>query len=56
VTAATLLSFPIMIGLVVAAFAARSLTRAAAIVGGLALALALTLRLVTGSFPFGFGS
>ncbi|KMO18855.1 hypothetical protein [Methylobacterium platani] len=56
VTAATLLSFPIMVGIVVVAFAARSPTRAAAVVGGLVLALGLALRLVTGTFPIGFGS
>lgn len=56
VTTATLLSFAIMVGIVVVAFAARSLGRAAAIVGGIALVLGVALRLVTGSFPFGFGS
>jgi len=56
VTAATLLSFPIMVGIVVVAFAARSLGRAAAIVGGLAVVLGVALQLATGTFPFGFGS
>ncbi|KMO41765.1 iron transporter [Methylobacterium tarhaniae] len=49
VTTATLASFAIMVGIVVVAFAARSLARAAAIVGGLALLLGAALWLVMGS-------
>lgn len=53
VTTATLLSFVIMVGLVVAVFAARSLRRAAAIVGGLVIVLGLALWCVAGSLPIG---
>ncbi len=53
VTTATLLSFAIMVGIVVIVFAARSLQRAAAIVGGIALVLGVALWLVTGSSPTG---
>jgi hypothetical protein len=53
VTTATLLSFAVMVGIVVVVFAARSLTRAAAIVGGLALVLGAALWLVIGSSPIG---
>ena len=53
VTTATLLSFAVMVGIVVVVFAARSLGRAAAIVGGLALVLGAALWLVIGSSPIG---
>ncbi|SFU62435.1 hypothetical protein SAMN02799631_01531 [Methylobacterium sp. 174MFSha1.1] len=49
VTTATLLSFAVVVGIVVAVFAARSLGRAAVIVGVLALVLGAALWLVTGS-------
>ena len=49
VTAATLASFAVMVGIVVVVFAARSLGRAAGIVGGIALLLGLALWLVMNS-------
>ncbi|AWN52665.1 iron transporter [Methylobacterium sp. 17Sr1-1] len=49
VTTATLLSFAVMVGIVVAVFAARSVGRAAVIVGVLALVLGAALWLATGS-------
>lgn len=53
VTTATLASFAIMVGIVVVVFAARSLWRAAAIVGGVALVLGVALFTVTGFSPLG---
>ncbi|GJD62076.1 iron transporter [Methylobacterium frigidaeris] len=53
VTTATLLSFAVMVGIVVVVFAARSLGRAAAIIGGLALVLGVALWFVTGSLSIG---
>lgn len=53
VTTATLASFAIMVGIVVVVFAARSLGRAAAIVGGIACLLGVALVAVIGLFPLG---
>jgi hypothetical protein len=53
VTTAKLASFAIMIAIVVVAFAARSLARAALVIGGLAVVLGLALWLVAGAGPIG---